>query len=174
MLPAACVVCAGVLLAFEATTEQFVAASAVEPPALLLPAGTAPRVGLAESVRTALARYPGAIVSGVGFPSAESAWWAVRPRQPGEWRRAYGKTRVFVSALDGSVGADFDALAAPPGRRFVDSLFSFHTGEIAGRTGRLGALAVGVWLLAMTLLGCRLWWERRRPRRQPEPRAPAA
>ena len=174
MLPAACVVCAGVLLAFEATTEQIVAASAVEPPALLLPAGTAPRVGLAESVRTALARYPGAIVSGIGFPSAESAWWAVRLRQPGEWRRAYGKTRVFVSALDGSVGADFDALAAPPGRRFVDSLFSFHTGEIAGRTGRLGALAVGVWLLAMTLLGCRLWWERRRPRRQPEPRAPAA
>lgn len=174
LLPAACLVAGGVLLAFEATTERIVAPTSVDPPELLLPAGTAPRVGMAESVRTALARYPGAVVSGIGFPSAESAWWAVRLRQPGELRRAYGKTRVYVSALDGSVGADFDALAAPPARRFIDSLFSFHTGEIAGRPGRLAAFTVGVWLLTMTLLGCWLWWARRRLRKLPARRAPAA
>ncbi len=53
----------------------------------------------------------------------------------------------------------------PPGRRFVDSLFAFHTGEMGGRTGRIGALAIGLWLLSMCALGIRLWWTRRRPRR---------
>jgi len=174
LLPAAGLVGAGVLLAFESATERLVAAPLTAPPALAMPAGLTPPVDLAAAVAVARSRFPGAAVSGIGFPSPDSAWWAIRLRQPGELRRAYGKTRVFVSALDGGIGAELDALAAPMGRRFVDSLFSFHTGEIAGVTGRLGALAVGVWLLAMAASGCRLWWVRRRPRKQPEFRSPAA
>lgn len=164
-LPAACLVAAGVLLAFETSTERLVRPAPVDPPISTMPAGEVPPVGMAQAARSALDRYPGAALSGIGFPTADDAWWAIRLRQSGELRRAYGKTRVYVSAVDGAIGADFDALASPPGRRFVDSLFAFHTGEMGGRTGRIGALAIGLWLLSMCALGIRLWWTRRRPRR---------
>lgn len=165
MLPAACLVAAGVLLAFEGATERLIGPAPVDPPPLALPAGAAPRPGMAGAAQAALARYPGAALSGIGYPSADSAWWAIRLRQPGELRRAYGKTRVYVSAVDGSTVVDFDALATPAGRRFVDSLFSFHTGEMAGRAGRLLAVSIGIWLAAMNLLGLALWSARRRLRR---------
>lgn len=165
MVPAACLVVAGVLLAFEGATERLVGPASVEPPPLAQPVGVAPQPGMAAAVRIALARYPEAALSGVGFPSADSAWWAVRLRQPGELRRAYGKTRVYVNAADGASVVDYDALAAPFGRRFVDSLFSFHTGEMGGLAGRLLAVGVGLWLAAMNLLGLLLWSARRRPRR---------
>lgn len=166
MLAAASLVAAGVLLAFEGATARLIAPAPVDPPPLALPAGSVPRPGMAGAVQLALARYPGAALSGVGYPSADSAWWAIRLRQPGELRRAYGKTRVYVSAVDGSTVVDFDALAAPAGRRFVDSLFSFHTGEMGGRTGRLVAIGIGSWLAAMNLLGLALWSARRRLRQE--------
>lgn len=165
MLPAAGLVAAGVLLALEGATERLVGPAAVDPPALVLPAGAVPRIGMAAAARTALARFPGAALSGIGFPTADSAWWAIRLRQPEELRRAYGKTRVYVSAVDGTTLVAFDALAAPAGRRFVDSLFSFHTGEMGGLPGRLAAAAIGIWLVAMNLLGLSLWLARRRLRR---------
>lgn len=165
LLPAVCLVGAGVLLALEAATERLVGPAAVDPPALALPAGTEPRIGMAAAARVAFARYPGASLSGIGFPTAESAWWAVRLRQPGELRRAYGKTRVYVSAVDGTTVVAFDALTAPAGRRFVDALFSFHTGEMGGPPGRLAAAGIGLWLVAMNVLGLGLWSARRRLRR---------
>ena len=165
MLPAAFLVVAGVLLALEGATERLIEPAPVEPPPLALPAGAVAQPGMAAAVRLALARFPGAALSGVGVPSADSAWWAIRLRQPGELRRAYGKTRVYVNAADGTSVVAFDALAAPLGRRFVDSLFSFHTGEMGGLPGRLAAVGVGLWLAAMNLLGLLLWSARRRLRR---------
>jgi len=168
-VPAACLVAAGVLLALEGATDRLVGPAAVDPPALAMPPDTAPGIGMAEAARIALARYPRATLSGVGFPSTESAWWAIRLRQPGELRRAYGKTRVYVSAKDGETSVDFDALAAPPGRRFVDSLFSFHTGEMGGTAGRIAAFGIGTWLIVMNVIGIRLWRARRRRRRAGSP-----
>ncbi|MEO8195108.1 MAG: PepSY-associated TM helix domain-containing protein [Thermoanaerobaculia bacterium] len=165
MLPAACLVAAGVLLAFETTTERLVAASPVDPPAFATPAGSAPVIGMAEAVQIALARFPGAALSGIGFPSTASSLWSVRLRQADELRRAYGKTRVYVSAVDGRVVAEFDALASTAGRRLMDSLFSFHTGEMAGLPGRIAVAGIGIWLVTMTVLGLRLWSARRRLRR---------
>ncbi len=167
MAPAACLVAAGVLLALEGATERVIGPAAVDPPALSMPAGSAPRIGIAAAARLALARYPGAALSGIGFPTPDSAWWAIRLRQPGELRRAYGKTRVYVSAADGETVVEFDALRAPAGRRFVDSLFSFHTGEMAGLPGRLAVAGIGIWLATMNLLGLALWSARRRLRRGP-------
>ena len=135
-----------------------------------MPAGGEPAIGMAAAVERALARFPGAVPSGIGYPTAESAWWAVRLRQPAEPRRAYGKTRVFVSAVDGETLVAFDALAAPASRRFVDALFAIHTGEAGGRIGRLLALSVGLGWLSLGLFGWRLWRARRalqRSARQP-------
>jgi uncharacterized iron-regulated membrane protein len=100
-------------------------------------------------------------VSGINFPSSESATWRITLRQRGEVRQPYGKTRVFVSAIDGRVIADFDALRAPRSRRFLNVLFPFHTGQMAGMFGRIVVLVSGVWVIVMIVLGVSLWSARR-------------
>lgn len=158
--PALFLVAAGVLLAFEGFTERVLGAPAVESPSE--PATAPQRVGMAAAIETALARYPGAEVSGIGFPSADDATWTITVRQRGERRRAYGKTRLFISAIDGRIVTDFNAVTAAPSRRFVNFLFPFHTGEMGGTPGRIVIAAIGVWLIAMIFLGINLWSTRRR------------
>ena len=97
------------------------------------------------------------------MPSSESALYKVRVLRPGEWRRVYGTTTVFVDARDGTVAARFDALSDGPRRSFVDGLFPFHTGEMGGLAGRIAVMAIGLWLLTMIWLGVVLW--RRRSKR---------
>lgn len=157
VIPAFFLVSAGVLLAFELQ----VASS--EPPAQ--PSQAPRRVGLANAVKAALARFPSAEVSGIQFPTAENAMWSLTLKQPGELQRAYGKTRVFVSATDGHVIAQIDALSKSAAARFVDLLFPIHTGEAAGIVGRIVTLTIGLWLLSMIVLGLLLWWTRRRTAR---------
>lgn len=158
-IPALCVVTAGVLLAFDDVTEFLLHPGPADPPPL---SSAAPRrIGLAEAAARALARYPDASISGINFPAPENAMWAITLKQCSELQRAYGKTRVFVSAIDGTVVADFNALTAPRSRRFLDLLFPFHTGEMAGLPGRIAVLAIGLWLIAMIALGLALWWARR-------------
>jgi uncharacterized iron-regulated membrane protein len=43
---------------------------------------------------------------------------------------------VFIGAQSGQVIGDFDALTAPPARKFMDTLFPIHTGEVGGLVGR--------------------------------------
>lgn len=168
VLPAFLIVLTGVLLAFEHTTARVLDPHPVQPP----PQRGPHAIGMARAVETALSRYPDAAISGIRFPT-ESGTWRMTLRQQDEWRRAYGKTRVFVSAVDGSVVAESDALATPPGRRILDSLFAFHTGEVAGLPGRIVVFGIGLWLLVMIALGLNLWAARRRLRRtsltQPAP-----
>lgn len=157
-IPLLFLVAAGVLLAFEETTERLLNGGIEAPTA----SGT-PSVGMAEAVERALERYPGAAVSGIDFPRAENAVWRITLKQRGELRR-YGKTRVFVSAIDGRILADFDALNAPAGRRVFESLFAFHTGEMGGIAGRVFVTLIGLTLIALMLLGLNLWFVRRSTR----------
>lgn len=157
-IPGLCIVTAGVLLAFDDVTESLLHPGPDDPPPI--PA-SAPRIGFAQAVGAALSRYPGAALSGVGFPSSGNATWKVTLRQRGELQRAYGRTRVFVSAVDGHVVADFDALTAPSTRRFLDLVFPFHTGEMGGLAGRLAVMTIGLWLITMIVLGIALWRARR-------------
>jgi len=168
-IPALCLVTAGVLLAFEEATEVLLHPAPVEPKAQ--PSSAPLRIGMAEATDTALARYPGARVSGIGFPSRENAVWAITIKQRGELQRAYGKTRVFISAADGRIVADFNALRAPPTRRVLNLLFPLHTGEMFGLPGRIGALLIGTWLIAMIVLGVALSWTRRSVSLRPRTRA---
>jgi uncharacterized iron-regulated membrane protein len=162
-LPALFLVAAGVLLAFESITPRVLnVAEETAPPQ---PAASSLNVGLARAAEIALARYPGSVISGIGFPTLDKPLWKFTIRQPEEMRRAYGKTQLFVSAVDGRIVADFDALKGPPNRRFVNSLFAFHTGEMGGMPGRILVLTIGAWLLTMIVLGAMLWWRRRRTAR---------
>lgn len=157
-IPALCVVTAGVLLAFDDFTEALLHPGPDDPSPIRSTAQV--RVGFAEAMQTALARYPGAALSGVGFPSPDNATWKITLKQRGELQRAYGKTRVFVSAVDGRVVADFNALSAPRTRRFLDLVFPFHTGEMGGTPGRIAVMTIGIWLITMIALGVSLWWTR--------------
>ena len=160
-LPAMVVICAGMILAFDQFAER-----ALDPPPEYpetVPEGSI-NVGLADAVAAALQRYPDAEVSGIGFPTEERPLWALTLKQGDEPRRAYGKTRVFVSAVDGRVIAEFDALRAPRSRGFLNILFAIHTGEVAGLPGRIAVVAIGLWLLGMIVLGVLLFQARRQAR----------
>ncbi len=64
---------------------------------------------------------------------------------------------LFVSATNGRILSDHPSTGAPVGRRFVDSIYPFHTGQWAGIAGRLLVLLQGIWLIAMIILGLQLW-----------------
>ena len=154
-VPAVCIVSAGILLAFEVEVGD------ARPH---VPAG-ALNVGLRTAIDTAIHRFPNAVVSGVGFPSADDPLWSITLKQPGEHQRAYGKTHVFISATDGHIAGDIDALRVSPLHRASDLLFPSHTGEVAGPIGRLIVFATAAWLLTMIYLGLALFAARRLRRR---------
>lgn len=157
-IPALFLVSAGVLMAFEEWSETTLGAVAEAPHA------TGPlHAGMSDAVAAALARFPDAEVSGVGFPSEENAVWRITLKQRRELRRAYGRTRVFVSAVDGRILGDYDVLRAPRGQRLFHSLFAFHTGEMGGRAGRVVVVLTGLALIALIVFGVSLWFARRRP-----------
>lgn len=157
---------AGVTMAFEDPIGALVG-DATPPPDAARAAAIAPAaapVALGQALETAMARYPGAPLASLIPPAPDRPWYRVRVRQAGEWRRAQGMTTVYVSARDGRVLADYDALKAPLAARLYDSLYPIHTGEAFGLVGRWLAVAVGVWLSAMIVLGVALWSVRRRLR----------
>ncbi|MDR3511352.1 MAG: PepSY-associated TM helix domain-containing protein [Caulobacteraceae bacterium] len=125
----------------------------------------------AEALEAAMARYPASPLASLIMPGPDQPWYRVRVRQPGEARRAQGMTTLYVSARDGRVLADYDALKAPLATRVYDSLYAIHTGEAFGLVGRWLALVVGVWLTAMIVLGLALWQARRRLRAGRRPQA---
>lgn len=167
-LPALVLITSGMLVAFEEPLDDLLGTGAA-PAALarisstrvssLVTAAVAPEIAM----RLALDRFPTATLSSMRMPSQGSPWYRVRLRQPGEARRVYGQTAVFISADDGHLIAVDDALKVRAAQRFVDALVPTHTGEIAGLPGRLLALSVGLWLLTMLMLGVTLWSGRRRP-----------
>lgn len=161
-LPALALSSAGVLLVFQDSAERWLAPASITPPTERWATTSPP--GFGKVVEAAMALHPDARLADISFPTADSAVWRVRLRTDGETRRAYGRTAVFVSANNGQVLADLPASDAVPVRAFLDGLFPFHTGEVAGLPGRLAVAATGVWLLTMTLLGFFLWKMRRRTR----------
>ena len=72
---------------------------------------------------------------------------------------------VYVAAADGRLLLVEDAFDAPRARAFMDNLYPVHTGEALGFVGRLIALATGVWLLTMLVLGFGTWLARRGAKR---------
>jgi len=117
---------------------------------------------LGDAIATALARHPQATLSLVTLPDSNQPWYKVRLRTPGEIRRVFGKTAVYVDSHDGNVLLDREALAMPLNERIANTFYPIHTGEFLGLFGRLMVLAVGLSLLTMATLGACLWWTRRR------------
>jgi uncharacterized iron-regulated membrane protein len=164
-LPAVVLLGAGVLMTFESSLEHWLGQDATPPELAAVPSFVGRPVPPAQAFRAALGRFPSAELSGAALPSADRPWYRIRVRQPGEWRRVYGTTVVYVAAADGRVLRVEDALDAPGARAFLSNLYPIHTGEAVGLPGRLLTLAIGAWLFTMLLLGFGLWSARRRPTR---------
>ena len=118
-----------------------------------------------KAIEIALAQYPGSRFAVLEMPAPRAPWYRIRVRAPGEPRRVFGTTAVYVSAADGAVLADYDARTAPLATQFAMDTFPVHTGEIAGLGGRVLSMANGIWLMTMAGLGLTLWWTRRTQRR---------
>ena len=161
-IPAAVFLTAGVLLAFDDPLEELLGAAPARPTLVAAPADAVP-IGPAQAIATAIARFPGSSFSGLRMPSTEAAWYRVRVKQPGERRRVFGTTAVYVAAAGGAVLAVEDAHAVSWRRIFLDVAYPIHTGEYVGWPGRWVALASGCLLLTSMTLGSLLWWRRRRP-----------
>jgi uncharacterized iron-regulated membrane protein len=170
--PAIVLVCAGALLAYD---DELRALLHGEPAELAPRAPTGPPIPFAEAVRTAEAAFPGSRLTAVRLPTAGDATYRIRVLAPGERRRAYGLSTVFVDANTGAVRATLRAAAEPFGRKLMDGLYAIHTGEMAGAAGRLADLVVAAWLLIMIGLGGALWLTRRtrQTRKAPGPASAA-
>jgi uncharacterized iron-regulated membrane protein len=153
---------AGALMTIDAPLKRWFGLDATPPELATAQPLVGPPIGTARALQVALQQVSGAGLSGAAFPKADAPWYRVRVRQPGELRRVYGTTTVYVAAADGRVLRVEDALRATPARAFMDALYPVHTGEAAGPLGRLLSLAFGSWLLTMLVLGIGLWSARRR------------
>lgn len=162
-IPALLLVSSGVARVFSDGFERLI--SAPSPTiAAIRPAG--PGIPFSDAVSRALERYPGSVPAGISFPTSQDAVWRIRLLAPGEPRRAYGTTTVWIDGNDGRVIADVDAIHASFARKVADFIYPFHTGESAGLVGRLAVLAIGAWLLSMIVIGANLWVARRRLRKR--------
>lgn len=163
--PALVLVGAGALMTIESPLERWLGQDATPAELTSAPQPAANPIGLDRALLAAMQRFPAADLSGAALPTADRPWYRIRLRQPGEWRRVYGTTTVYVSAADGRVLRADDALAAPTARAFLDNLYPIHTGEAGGLAGRWLAFAIGAWLFTMLTLGTSLWSARRGGRR---------
>lgn len=163
-LPALIIVLAGVLIALGDPIKE-AAGGYVEAPQPSELSGLANTVRPGDAIATAIGQFPGSKLAILEMPDEEDRYYKIRLLQPGEARRIFGTTVVFVDAGDGEVLKTHDALRAPPSIAFFDALYPIHTGEFIGLAGRLISFLTGLWLATMIGLGVALWLARRTMRR---------
>lgn len=155
----------GLGLSFIPTLEQLTASRAALPPQCrTATAGPMPALSSARALESARQVFPDAGLVVVSLPRADRHCYVLQMRQPTEWRRIFGTSRVYVDARSYDVIGRWDATAAGLPARAVVALYTIHTGEWGGSAGRFATLVMGAGLLATIMLGLWLWWSRRRAR----------
>ncbi|MEX6634768.1 PepSY-associated TM helix domain-containing protein [Hyphococcus lacteus] len=158
VIPALILVGSGVLLRYESSVAGVLGA---ELPKIsqVADSGTG-HVTFSEAASTAMAAIPGSKLTSVNMPTEENAFYQFRLLEPGELRRAYGKSYVTVNAKNGNIISIFPASEAPFAISFVNALYAIHVGEAGGLLGRIFITVLGLWLLILIVLGLKLWWIR--------------
>src|SRR3546814_13412469 len=90
---------------------------AEEPPRVSAPPAGATPLAMITAIDRARRLFPPAAFSGVPFPAADSPYYAVQLRPPGEARRHYGTHLVSVAAADGRILDPFDPFRSSGGGR---------------------------------------------------------
>ncbi len=150
----------GLGLQFLPALERLTDSRATPPAPCTAMTAEAGPVSAAGAVDSARRRFPGADIVVVSLPGATRCYH-VQMRQPGEWRRVFGTTHVYVDAASFDVVGVQDALQTALPARFVVALYTLHAGEWAGSAGRILTLLLGMVFLAVMGMGLWLWWCRR-------------
>ena len=150
---------AGFALCFDDGLERALGVERLPPGGAATVSGVG--VSPARALDVALARYPGSTLTALSMPTAAHGWYRVRVRAPGELKRMYGTTTVFLSAATGAILLEYPASVAPMARFLYDAIYPLHTGEMGGLMGRSVLAILGIALLAMGAYGIRLWLARR-------------
>lgn len=118
-------------------------------------------IGPQQALATARVLFPTGSFVRLTLPTPKAPVYAVRLRQPGEWRAFSGTTSVTLHAGTGAVLARYDALRAPIANRIADAAFALHNGEAAGLLGRIGMFLAGLALPTLYVTGILAWWRKR-------------
>lgn len=160
-LPLFLIVATGVAIVWKDDIEALLLDEAS---ALVLPEMVAlegPAIPLYIAIDAAMAEFPGSQVSVFNLPTKTKPYYKIRLLQPGELRRYYGNTSVYVNAGDATIIATEDALALPFSNRVLNAFYPLHTGGAFGAAGKIVYFIVGCSLMVMIIIGLRLWWLRR-------------
>lgn len=168
--PAIIFISAGAILGLIEPIDELLGVSTQAPNVAPKPSA-AFHIPASQAIETAIAQYPGSTFAVLEMPTEKSPWYRVRVKAPGEPRRVFGTTAVYVDATNGKVLASYDARTAPFATQFAMDTFPVHTGEIFGLPGRVLSVVNGLWLMSMIALGFGLWWVRNRQKAQARLRA---
>jgi uncharacterized iron-regulated membrane protein len=157
VVPALLLVGTGALLAYDDPISDLLGIKSVTMPAH----PGRPVIGFGDAVVAARHMVPGGTLAAVDLPTPDDSTYRIRLRAPGEWRRAYGNSFVFVDGITGQVRGVALARQAPPRAYAFRMLAPLHTGEAGSLIGRILVLCLGLWLGSMIVIGIRLWWLRR-------------
>ncbi len=133
-------------------------------PAGLLEEGATP-IPLAEAVRIAQARFPGAELRWIETPGSAGKPIALRFHQAPEPGRRFPRSQVWVHPLSGAILAVRDPLENTGGDTFMDWMHPLHNGEAFGLGGRLLACVGGLLPALAFVTGWLRWRHKVRARK---------
>jgi|APMI01.1.fsa_nt_gi uncharacterized iron-regulated membrane protein len=150
---------AGVVQAFSPLRPSFRAVARLPEEA-----GAAP-IPLAEAVRIARGRFPGAELRWIETPGHAGKPIAVRFHQAFEPGRRFPRSQVWVHPFSGVILAVRDPLENSGGDTFMDWMHPLHNGEALGFGGRLLVCAAGL-LPALAFVTGWLRWRHKQAARK--------
>ncbi len=133
-------------------------------PAGLLEEGATP-IPLAEAVRIAQARFPGAELRWIETPGRAGKPISVRFHQAVEPGRRFPRSQVWVHPASGDILAVRDPLENSGGDTFMDWMHPLHNGEVFGLAGRLLACLGGLLPVLAFVTGWLRWRHKVRARK---------
>lgn len=133
-------------------------------PAGLLEEGATP-IPLAEAVRIAQARFPGAELRWIETPGRADKPISVRFHQAAEPGRRFPRSQVWVHPASGDILAVRDPLENSGGDTFMDWMHPLHNGEVFGLAGRLLACLGGLLPVLAFVTGWLRWRHKVRARK---------
>lgn len=162
-VPALIVIATGLLTVWEDAVGHLVGDYAPQPTGTAQLPLTADRLPLSTVLDIAFEKYPASTLSIISLPAEGQPWYRVRLRQPGEVRRLFGMTTIYIRADSGAVLASYEPQSMTPARRAANAIYAIHTGTVGGLPTRILNLLTGIMLVGSMALGIAFWSRRRRP-----------
>ena len=122
------------------------------------PAAAQEPIPVGDAVIAARALYPGAEVTGIGFPSGPRGTYRINLRRAGE------PISLFLDPATGAALNRIDSSTRSTGDGFLAAQRRIHTGEAFGGLGRALFFVAGFLPALLAPTGAIMWWRQRRLR----------